>query len=228
LAEKLLDWFSNRRLCSIVLGLVQQHLMKVEDTVAELDCALDLSAKGEKEEALHAIKRLYQNEEEADRIRRKIVEELAKGELKTKDREDLVHLVRRTDIVADWAKDAAWNLETLTTSNVKLPTEIWEMLVKIGHTLVKEVQALRKSIIELGTNSDAALKAELEVEDLERKVDEEYHATKRLFLGLAKDLDAPTFMVLRDLLKDLEQVADFCEDAGDMVRSMSIRIICRP
>ena len=228
MAEKLLDWFSNRRLCSIVLGLVQQHLMKVEDTVAELDCALDLSAKGEKEEALHAIKRLYQNEEEADRIRRKIVEELAKGELKTKDREDLVHLVRRTDIVADWAKDAAWNLETLTTSNVKLPTEIWEMLVKIGHTLVKEVQALRKSIIELGTNSDAALKAELEVEDLERKVDEEYHATKRLFLGLAKDLDAPTFMVLRDLLKDLEQVADFCEDAGDMVRSMSIRIICRP
>lgn len=228
MAEKLLDWFSNRRLCSIVLGLVQQHLMKVEDTVAELDCALDLSAKGEKEEALHAIKRLYQNEEEADRIRRKIVEELAKGELKTKDREDLVHLVRRTDIVADWAKDAAWNLETLTTSNVKLPTEIWEMLVKIGRTLVKEVQALRKSIIELGTNSDAALKAELEVEDLERKVDEEYHATKRLFLGLAKDLDAPTFMVLRDLLKDLEQVADFCEDAGDMVRSMSIRIICRP
>lgn len=212
----------------MVLDLVQQHLMKVEDTVAELDRALGLSAGGEKEEALQAIKRLYQDEEEADRIRRKVTEELAKGELKTKDREDLAHLVRRTDIVADWAKDAAWNLETLTTSNVKLPTEIWEMLVKIGHTLLKEVQALRRSIIALGTDSDAVLKALLEVEELEHKVDEEYHATKKLFLGLAKDLDAPTFMVLRDLLKDLEQVADFCEDAGDMVRSMSIRIICRP
>jgi len=228
LAEKLLDWFSSRRLYSVVLGLVQQHLMKVEDTVAELDRALELSSGGKKEEALQAIKRLYQNEEEADRIRRKNVEELAKGELKAKDREDLAHLVRRTDVVADWAKDAAWNLETLTTSNVTLPTEIWELLVKIGHNLLKEVQALRRSIIELGTNSDAALKAELEVEDFERKVDEDYHATKRLFLGLAKDLDAPTFMVLRDLLKDLEQVADFCEDAGDMVRSVAIRLSSKP
>lgn len=228
MAEKLLDWFSNRRLYSVVLDLVQQHLVKVCDTVAELDRALEFSAGGKKEEALQAIKRLYQNEEETDRIRRKNVEELAKGEIKAKDREDLAHLVRRTDVVADWAKDAAWNLETLTTSNVKLPTEIWELLVKIGHNLIKEVQALCRSVIELGTNSGAVLKAELEVEELEHTIDEEYHATKKLFLGLAKDLDAPTFMILRDLLKDLEQVADFCEDAGDLVRSMAIRTIRHP
>lgn len=228
MAERLLDWFSKRRLFSVVLDLVQKHLTKVEDAVAELDRALELSARGQKEEALHAIKRVYQNEEEADRIRRKIVEELAKGELKTKDREDLAHLVRRNDIVADWTKDAAWNLETLTTSEVKLPTEIREMLVRIGHSLIKEVRALRRSIAALGTDSDAALKAELEVENLEHIIDEDYHATKKLFLGLAKDLDAPTFMVLRDLLKDLEQVSDFCEDAGDMVRSIVIRISRHP
>lgn len=228
MAEKLLDWFSKRRLYSVCLDLVQQHLIKVEDAIAELNRALRFSAKGEKEEASTAVKRVYQNEEEADRIRRKIVEELAKGELKAKDREDLAHLVRRTDIVADWAKDAAWNLETLTTSNVNLPPEIWKMLMKIGQNLVKEVKALRSSTSELGTDSDAVLKAELEVEYLEQQTDEDYHATKRLFLGLAKDLDAPTFMVLRDLLKDLEQVADFCEDAGDMVRSIAIRISRHP
>lgn len=223
MSEKLLDWFAGRR-ASVVLDLIQKHVGKVEDTVTELNRALGLAADGKKQEVSHAIKRLYEDEEETDRIRRRLVEELAKGELKAKDREDLAHLVRRADIIADWAKDAAWNLETLGAANVKIPSKIWVMLVKIGGNLVQEVQAFRKSIIRLETDADGALKEELKVEDIEHKIDEEYHATKKMFLGLPKDFSAPAFMLLRDLLKDLEQVADFCEDAGDMVRSMAIRL----
>jgi len=223
LSEELSEWFSGRR-ASIVFDLIQEHVGKVEDTVTELDRALGLATQGKKKDVSHAVKRLYEDEEEADRIRRRIVEELAKGELKAKEREDLAHLARRTDIIADWAKDAAWNLETLVTANVKVPSKIWTMLVKIGDTLVQEVRAFRKSIANLVMDVDAALESELRVEELEHKIDENYHATKKMFLELAKDLDAPAFMLLRDLLKDLEQVADFCEDAGDMVRSIAIRL----
>lgn len=223
MSEKLADWFSSRR-ASVVLDLIQHHVTKIEDTVTELNRALQSAKDGKKEETVQTVKRLNQEEEEADRIRTTLIEELAKGELKAKDREDFLHLVRRVDIVADWAKDAAWNLEVLIEYEVKLPNEIWNMLVKIGSQLVKETMALRKSIVYLRTDLDEALKAVKEVEELEHTIDMEYHDTKKLFITHASDLKAPPFMLLRDLLKDLEQVADFCEDAEDMVRSIAIRL----
>lgn len=223
LAEKLMDWFSSRR-AMVALDLIQQHVTKIEDTVVELSRALKLATGDDREAVFQALKRLNQNEEEGDRIRRALIEELAKGELKAKDREDLLHLVRRTDIIADWAKDAGWNLGTLVKYDVKLPAEVWNKLEVIGSELIKEVRALRKSIIALGTDADEALKAELEVEDVEHKIDDEYHATKELLINFVTNLKPPAFMLLRDLLKDLEQVADFSEDAGDVVRSIAIRL----
>jgi predicted phosphate transport protein (TIGR00153 family) len=223
LSEKLADWFSSRR-SSVILDLIQQHVAKIEDTVTELDNALQSAKNGKKEETVQTIKRLNQEEEEADRIRISTIEELAKGELKAKEREDLLHLLRRVDIVADWAKDAAWNLEVLVEYNIKIPNEIWSMLVKIGSQLVKETKAMRKSIVYLRTDLDKALEAVKEVEELEHAIDIEYHDTKKLFISHASDLEAPSFMILRDVLKDLEQVADFCEDAEDMVRSIAIRL----
>lgn len=224
MAEKLVAWLSGKRV-SIALDLLTRHCEKVEDVVSELYKALLQVSKEEYEEALKSIERLNRYEEETDLIRRSLVEDLSKGELDAKDREDLSHMMRRSNIIADWAKDAAWNLGALIKLKVKIHPEICESLTEIGKLLCDQTRALRESIAALTKNDpDEASSKELTVEDLERKVDDRYHETKLMCFELMRDMDSPSFMFLRDLLKDLEQVSDFCEDAGDMIRSVAIRI----
>ena len=223
MAERIIDWLSGRRV-SISLDLIQQHSLKVEETVGDLAKALESSTKGKYEEALHSIHHTNLFEEDADTLRRRLVEELAKADIDVKAREDLVHLMRRSDIIADWAKDAAWNLEALIKMKINVPDDIFKMLEEIGQNLTKQVKALRECIVFLKKDPDATLAKHEEVEEFEHKVDELYHNTKMLFFNLPKNFDIASFMVLRDLLKDLEQVADFCDDAANIVRSIAVRL----
>ena len=162
-------------------------------------------------------------EGEADGMRRKLIEELARGELDARDREDLAHLTRRTDIIADWANRAAWNLRSFLDINLEIHPGLWNLFTAIGERLVTQVRALRDSMIKLASDPVAALESELDVERYEREVDDLYSQAKMAIYKHARNLDPPSFMFLRDFLRDLEQVADFCEDAGDLVRSVAIR-----
>ena len=50
-----------------------------------------------------------------------ISEELSKGDLEAKEREDLMHLTQNMDNVADWAKEAGMNLQLIIEAKVSVP-----------------------------------------------------------------------------------------------------------
>lgn len=211
-------WFARRRKTKL-LELAYRQITLAIDTVTDLDKAMNAALSKNKKEAKSNIERLFVTEVEIDDLRRAVFEESAKGNLPPKDREDLLHLVKRLDVLADHVKDSARNLLILLDENV--PDEIWGSYAEITKNLVRSATTLRKALERLGVNPQEAREYAKKVDEIEGQVDEEYLKAKWLLLQ-QRELNAATIIVLKDLLDLLEQIADTSCDTADYIRILTV------
>ena len=212
-------WFVKRRR-SKVLDMAHRQMTLAIDTVTELRKAITAASKGEASVAKSCVEKLFVIEREIDDLRRAVFEELTRGSLPFKDREDIMHLVKRLDVMADFVKDSARSLLILTEAEI--PEEIWGLLVGAAENLVDCASTLRKSIEKLGTNLAEARSLSERVDQIESEVDEKHLKMKGLLLKHGKKIDPAVLMMLRDLIEDMEQVADSCDDTADYVRILTV------
>jgi len=212
-------WFAIRRK-SKVLELADRQMTLAIDTVMDLQKTIQAGLNGDKKKAKEHIAHLALIEHEIDELRRTIFEELTRGSMASKDREDIMHLVKRLDEMADHVKDGSRNANLLLDSNI--PKIFWEKLFGISNHLVDGATTLRKAVEALGTNPTLAMKLAMEIDKIEGKVDDEYLETKGMFLAHVSEIDAASFLFLRDMLEELEHVADSCDDTGDYVRILAV------
>ena len=211
-------WFAQRRKTKL-LELAYRQITLSIDTVTDLDKAMNAVLSNKNEEAKESIERLFVTEVEIDNLRRAVFEEATKGNLPSKEREDLLHLVKRLDVLADHVKDSARNV--LILLDEKVPGEIWSSYTDITEDLVKCATTLRKALEKLGVNPAKAMELAKEVDVIEGRVDDKYLKAKWLLLQ-QKELKAPTIIVLKDLLDLLEQIADTCCDTADYIRVLTV------
>ena len=211
-------WFAQRRKTKL-LELAYRQITLSIDTVTDLDKAMNAVLSNKNEEAKESIERLFVTEVEIDNLRRAVFEEATKGNLPPKEREDLLHLVKRLDVLADHVKDSARNV--LILLDEKVPGEIWSSYTNITEDLVKCATTLRKALEKLGVNPAEAMELAKEVDVIEGRVDDKYLKAKWLLLQ-QKELKAPTIIVLKDLLDLLEEIADTCCDTADYIRVLTV------
>ncbi len=211
-------WFAQRRKTKL-LELAYRQITLSIDTVTDLDKAMNAVLSNKNEEAKESIERLFVTEVEIDNLRRAVFEEATKGNLPPKEREDLLHLVKRLDVLADHVKDSARNV--LILLDEKVPSEIWSSYTNITEDLVKCATTLRKALEKLGVNPAEAMELAKEVDVIEGRVDDKYLKAKWLLLQ-QKELKAPTIIVLKDLLDLLEEIADTCCDTADYIRVLTV------
>ncbi len=221
LSDRLLPWFEKRRK-SRTLTLAQQEMMKAIDTVNILERALAAFCEGNAEESKQHIERLFQEEVEIDNLRRAVFEELTKGELPPKYREDLKSLVGRLDRLADNVKDAARNIKILAEAKAVVPKEILVRNLQIARNLVECTRYLNMSIEALGSDPVKAKELTFKVDAYEGLIDDEVLDLKILFVKTAREVNAPTLMILKDLVDAMEQASDMCDDTADYVRTLAI------
>ena len=177
--------------------------------------------KGDETSALDAIKRLILSEKEADQTEEMISEELSKGDMEPKEREDLMHLIRRMDYVADWAKEAGMNLQLIIEAKIKIPSQVWMRYAEMTAELEKATKSLRMSIDALGVDMDAVISYERSVKVSEHMLDDMYFNLKKEIFT-SRDLDPRALYLLRDLLHGIENSADKCEDSADILHILVI------
>ena len=219
MAKALFTWFKKRHKLK-VLNLAQKQVTMAIGTVSELEKAITAISEGRRDEAKKSIEKLFLEEEEIDDLRRLIFEELAKGSLPQKYRDDLMHLIKRLDIMADHVKDSARNVDVLMQTNV--PEEIWDAYVHIAKTLVECATSLNSSIESLGTDPYLAKELTLRVDSIEGRIDDEYLKIKSLFIKYSDKVDFATLMMLKDLLESIENAADMCADTADYIRILAV------
>ncbi len=212
-------WFSERRKTK-VLEMADRQMTLAIDTVIELEKSINSALNSDKEKAIASFDKLSRIEHEIDELRRIVFEELTRGNLQSKDREDIMHLVKRLDQMADHVKDASRAVVLLLEAEV--PKEMWKQFAKTAKDLVECATTLRKAIENLGTNPAKAMELAKQIDKIEQRVDEKYLKSKAMLLKYSKETDAATILLLKDLIEEMEHVADACDDTADYVRILTV------
>lgn len=220
MSDRFLSWFEKRRQSKTIV-LTQRLVLKAIDTINELEEAVNAFCNGNGEEVKKQVERLFQDETEIDELRRSAYEELTKGELPPKYREDLKNLIGRLDRLADYVKDSARSLKILTEAGVSIPKEISDSTLDIAKNLVECAHYLNMSIENLGINSDQLKELALKVDECEGIIDDEHLNLKIMLIKKAGEVNAPALMILKDLVDSMEQAADMCADIADYIRTLS-------
>ena len=215
------NWFEKRRKTK-GLELAHEQISKAFDTVTLLHKATESFSEGNFEEAKKYIENLYKAEEEVDKLRTNVFMELSKGIALMADyREDLLHVVKRLDTLADHIKDAARCLEMLTEA--KIPKELCQNTVVMTLKLMETAQILRNSIEKISANPAEAITQAKKVGEIEHILDEEYLRTKGLFVKYGAELNCGAMVIFDDLIEFIEHAADMCADTADYILVLSSR-----
>ena len=190
------------------------------DTVIELEKSINAALNGNKEKAIASFNKLSIAEHEIDELRRIVFEELTRGSLLSKDREDIMHLVKRLDQMADHVKDASRAVILLLEAEV--PKAMWEQFAKTAKDLVVCAKTLLKAIEKLGTDPVKAMELAKQIDKIEGQVDEKYLKSKAMLLQISNETNAATILLLKDLIEEMEHVADACDDTADYVRVLTV------
>lgn len=212
-------WFEKRRK-SKVLDIADRQMTVALDTVNDLERAIRAASAGDDEAAKTTIERLFKVEEEIDDLRRTVFEELTKGNLGIQEREDIMHLVKRLDMMADHIKDSARNVLVLLKADV--PKEVWKAFYEMSTGIVKTAAVLKESLKNLSVNPVQARAISEKVEDEENNVDKKQLEIKALLLKYGSQINPWTLLLLKDLLDSMEEAADSCADTGDYIRVLTV------
>ncbi len=217
--SELAKWFEKRRETK-TLTTVQRHLALTMGIVEDLGKAIAAAIKNEEKEMRRCIERVASSEKEADTLRRKVMDEISKGELSATDREDLMGLVKRVDMVADWSRESTRILGAIPMKEV--PESIKDEITIMVNSVKECASSLQKCVNKMMTKPEEALQAADAVEREEEKVDD-IHEKARILIGREDLPRAGVAVLISQLFEAIEMIADSCEDACDQIRIIMVR-----
>jgi predicted phosphate transport protein (TIGR00153 family) len=215
----LVKWFEKRRETK-ALAIVQRHLALTTGIVEDLEKAITAAIKMDEKEMQKHIERVASSEKEADTLRRNVMDDISKGELLPTDRVDLMDLIKRVDMVADWSRESTRILGAIPMEHV--PKSIKDAFIEMIKNVKECTVSLQKCVNKMMVKPEDALQAADAVEREEEKVDD-IHEKARALLGKEELPRAGIAVLVSQLFEALEMIADACEDACDQVRIIIVR-----
>jgi predicted phosphate transport protein (TIGR00153 family) len=217
--SELIKWFEKRRETR-ALAIIQKHLTLTTGIVKDLERAIDSAIKRDERELQTHIARVTESEREADKLRRSVMDEVSRGELPPADRSDLMDLVKKVDMVADWSRESTRILGAIPMEHVS--NSVKEGFMEMVKGVKKCAVSLQKCVNKMMTKPEEALQAADAVEREEEKVDD-IHEKIRKLLGREDMPRAGVAILVSQLFEAIEMIADSCEDACDQVRVIMVR-----
>jgi len=217
--SELIKWFEKRRETK-ALATIQRHLALTTGIVEDLEKAIMAAIKKDEKEMRRCIERVASSEREGDTLRRRVMDEVSKGELPPLDRADLMDLVKRVDMVADWSRESTRVLSAIPMEHV--PKSIKDEFIEMVRSVKECAVSLQKCVNKMMTKPEEALQAADAVEREEEKVDD-IHEKARKLLGKEELPKAGVAILTSELFEAMEMIADMCEDACDQVRIIMVR-----
>jgi len=219
--SELIKWFEKRKETKALTN-IQRHLALTSGIVEDLENAIRAAVNRDAKEMQTCVGRVSSGEREADSLRRKVMDEISTGELSPTDREDLMELVKRVDMVADWSRESTRILGTIPMEHV--PRTMKDAFVEMVKSVKECTVSLQKCVNKMMTKPEEALQAADMVEREEEKVDDIYEKA-RVLIGRENLPRAGVAVLASQLFEALEMISDSCEDACDQVRVIMVRKI---
>jgi predicted phosphate transport protein (TIGR00153 family) len=213
---------TEERLKRRALSVCQEHLRKVVDVCRKVPQMFDCFVKGDKATAQKLFVEIRKNEEEVDSARRTVSQELAEIGAILMSREDFLRFTSLSSEIADFSEGVAFWVLQIIERNWKVPAEIKKDLLRLSEAVLETVMKLRETSITLSYGSTKTLEKARDVEMAEHAVDEAYREVELKIIN--SNVTIPVLVLLRDIIKLLEDSADKAEDAADAARILSFAI----
>lgn len=204
------------------LDVCQDHLRRVMDISRKISQMIDCFVKGDKNLARELLADIKKSEEEVDVARRAVSRELAEIGAILMSREDFLRFTNLTSEIADFCEGIAFRLLEIMEKGWKVPTDIKEGLVKLSNAVFETISKLRETAMTLNYGTSKALEKAREVEVAEQIVDDLYGELEVKIVN--SNMDLPSMLLLRDVVKILEDAADKAEDASDAARILAFTL----
>jgi predicted phosphate transport protein (TIGR00153 family) len=201
------------------LSVCQDHLRKVLDLTRKVPQMIEFFLKNDKEKARQLYGEIRNGEEEVDRARRLVSQELAEIGAILLSREDFLRFTNLTSEIADFSEGIAFRLDEIVNHKWNVPMDIKKDLLRLSEGVFETVLKLRETMMVLNYGASKTMEKAKDVEIAERKVDAIYRELEIKLL--CSKMDFPAMVLLRDVTKLLEDSADKAEDATDAARILS-------
>jgi len=201
------------------LSVCQDHLRRVLDLTRKVPQMMDSFLKNEREKAKQLFNEIRGCEDEVDKARRLVSQELAEIGAILLSREDFLRFTNLTSEIADFSEGIAFRLVEIMEHSWDVSMDIKKDLLKLSETVLETVLKLRETMMVLSYGSGKAMEKAKDVEVAERMVDDLYRELEIKLLS--SKIEFPALILLRDILQLLEDSADKAEDAADAARILS-------
>jgi len=215
----LYKWFKSRNEENAI-NKTLIHMKKVLECVVEYEKGLTFFIKERNVDlALKVFFRVDELEHQADNIRRNILNMLSKAELPSTIRENLMHLVKKIDDVANAANTSARIMISMKHSDFfNLGNDFLNIVLEMGDFTIEAVKNLDKMVNKLLTTEDAEIEkiAEL-VSQLEHKIDEKRYAINRNLVSDNPNINPFSAITIHNSIDALEAISDNAEEVADYI-----------
>jgi len=213
-------WLSRQKEKEI-LGECKSHADAIVATVAEMKKVFYSFCEGDLEGVKRDFEMVFKQERYADNLKREILEKLSRGPFHPITREEVVRVVLTADDVAANAKSAARKISA--SSSKDLPDEIKNGLKSLADMDVKIAEKMREAFIKLLEDPKVAIEVTHEVERMEEEIDDYRVAlTENILKYGDKVRSIAAWLMLKEAVENMENIADRSEDVADVIRSIAI------
>ncbi len=222
--SSLFEWFKSRNE-ETAINKTLVHTQKVLECVVEYEKALSfLLEERNVDLALKVFFRVDELEHQADGIRRNILKMLSKAELPNTIRENLMHLVKRIDDVANATNASARILISMNKKDfLSLDKEVHTNMLEMGRLSVDAVKKLNQMVNNLLIAEEEKLqKLAEEVSRLEHKCDEKRYAINRILVNSTVNINRFSAIVIHNCIFALEAVTDNAEEVADYIIMLTV------
>ena len=197
----------------------QDHLRKVLALTRKVPQTVACFIENDTESAKQLFCEIKNGEDEVDKARRFVSQELAEIGAILLSREDFLRFTNLTSEIADFSEGIAFRLVGIMEHRWNVPMEIKKDLLKLSEAVFETILQLRETVMVLNYGSSKTMEKAKDVEIAERNVDTIYRDLEIKLLS--SKIDLPALILLRDVLQLLEDSADKAQDAADATRILS-------
>lgn len=202
------------------LDLLTDHARKVQDSVRVLVNAFDPFLARDISELKSDCEKISILENEADKVKREILDQLTKAAPGLLYREDLLRLVFKVDEIAESAVSISRLMLRLANADWIPQHGLAEGLRSMSTEVLITFESLRDAIMALVMNPTRVVDLVGRVHEGEAKVDNIYHDLD--FKALTEVKQMERLLIYRDLLALIEHATDIIKIASDDLRVLAL------
>jgi predicted phosphate transport protein (TIGR00153 family) len=222
--SSLMEWFKSRNEEN-AMNMTLVHTQKVLECIVEFDKGLSFLLEEKNVDlALKVFFRVDELEHQADGIRRNILNMLSQAELPSKIRENLMHLVKRIDDIANAANASSRILISMNHKDfMDLGDDVHKNIMDISKISVDSVKKINLMVNEL-LKADQTKIQQLgkEVNILEHQCDEKHYSISRSLVSNNQNINPFSAIVIHNCISAMEAISDNAEDVADYIIMLTV------